>query len=398
MEELVWQLAGLTVFRGAAELPPVAALRDCLRAAGAKTPDAEAVLGAYARVLYTLREAGERAFAPYLRAQLAQADTAYARAVARGEERACDDADAARDLAILSALCTLPVASVKAAIADALPAAASYAAALPEWDTGEALRLDALKADYRRDGCGIFSRARAFRWEKGTLTQVCEPDPVGPMIGYEWQREAVRENTRALLAGRPCCNVLLHGESGTGKSATIKSLLREPEFTNLRIIELAKNSLEELTALEQLVSGHTQKFVLYIDDLAFREDDRGYSALKTALEGGLERQPENVVIYVTSNRRHMVRETFTERGSDELHRAETIAEQTSLSDRFGLRLPYLSLDRAEYLRTVEFLAAQAGLAVDSDTLRAEANAWELRHGGRTPRTAAQFIEHLQSKT
>ena len=305
-------------------------------------------------------------------------------------------AAAERDLSILRTLCALPAAQLKAAIAK-IAGDEAYIASLPEWNCAPAPELSELEASYRKNGCGLFARGRAFHWERGQLTAVKNPDPTEGLIGYEWQREAVVQNTRALLAGRPCCNVLLHGDSGTGKSATIKGLLGVPEFFNLRIIEVAKNSLEELTDVQRLVSGHTQKFILYIDDLTFQQEDRGYSALKTALEGGLERRPDNVAIYVTSNRRHMVRETFSDRGSDDIHRSETIAEQTSLSDRFGLRLPYLSLGKPEYLAMIDELAARAGIDMPTEQLHAEANVRERRRGGRPPRSATQFIEHLQSQ-
>lgn len=395
MEKLNSMLASMTVFRGAAELPAVRALREALREARAGG-DAERLLDAYGRALFGLRQEGADSFADYLRAHLLFDETPYALAVARGRADAAYRAAAERDLSILRALCALPAAQLKAAIAK-IAGDEAYIASLPEWNCAPAPELSELEASYRKNGCGLFARGRAFHWERGQLTAVKNPDPTDGLIGYEWQREAVVQNTRALLAGRPCCNVLLHGDSGTGKSATIKSLLSVPEFFNLRIIEVAKNSLEELTDVQRLVSGHTQKFILYIDDLTFQQEDRGYSALKTALEGGLERRPDNVAIYVTSNRRHMVRETFSDRGSDDIHRSETIAEQTSLSDRFGLRLPYLSLGKPEYLAMIDELAARAGIDMPTEQLHAEANVWELRRGGRTPRSATQFIEHLQSQ-
>ena len=393
MDELNCKLASLTVFRGAAELPAVRALRDCLRE---DAGGAERQLDAYGRALYALRQEGADSFSGYLRSHLIFDETPYALAIARGEADEAYRAAAERDMAILGELCALPAAEVKAAIAKNA-GGAEYVLSLPEWKSAAAPGLAELEESYRHNGCGLFARGRAFHWERGQLSAVKNPDPTEGLIGYEWQREAVVQNTRALLAGKPCCNVLLHGDSGTGKSATIKSLLAIPEFYNLRIIEVAKNSLEELTDVQKLVSGHTQKFILYIDDLAFQQDDRGYSALKTALEGGLERRPDNVAIYVTSNRRHMVRETFSDRGADDIHRNETIAEQTSLSDRFGLRLPYLSLGKPEYLAMVDELAARAGIDMAPEKLHAEANVWELRRGGRTPRSATQFIEHLQSQ-
>jgi hypothetical protein len=229
---------------------------------------------------------------------------------------------------------------------------------------------------------------------------VRHPDPIdyADMIGYQWQREEVIRNTRALVQGKPANNVLLYGDSGTGKSATIKSLINMPEFYNLRIVEVSKADLGGITALSRLVGGHTQKFILYIDDLSFEQEDKGFSALKTALEGGLELRPDNVAIYATSNRRHMIRENFSDRQGDDVHAAETMQERTSLSERFGLRIPYMSLGKPEFLDMVCKLAAHDGLAFDEAALRKEASTWEIQHGGRTPRVARQFVDFKLGET
>jgi hypothetical protein len=381
-------LATLTVYRPVLDVPAVAAVLRCLT---------DAMPEDYALAYAGLRDEGVDSLSDCIRNHLLFDENPFAHACAQGSVDEQYLAAAARDVRLLDRLAQLAPAQIKREMAAHAPQLADLIEDLPEWRVGTPLDLNELLTSYRQNGCGLFARARAFHWEKGTLTAVKNPDPIGEMIGYEWQREAVIQNTRALHAGKPCNNVLLHGDSGTGKSATIKSLLNLPEFYNLRIIEVAKNSLEELTEVQRLVSSHTQKFILYIDDLAFQQEDRGYSALKSALEGGLERRPENVAIYVTSNRRHMLRESFNDRGTDEIHRKETIEEQTSLSDRFGLRLPYLSLGKQEFLDMVDQLAANDGITLDPETLHAQANMWEIRHSGRTPRTATQFIEHLHTQ-
>ena len=214
------------------------------------------------------------------------------------------------------------------------------------------------------------------------------------MLGYELQRNRVIANTRAMLEGNLVNNVLLYGDSGTGKSATVKNLLTLPGFEALRLIEVQKEGLADLPRLIRTLGGRRLKFILFIDDLAFDQDDKTYSALKTILEGGLERRPANVAVYATSNRRRLVRQTFSDRAGDEVDASETIQEKTSLSDRFGLRIPYLALNQAEFLELVEGMAEQAGIALDRDSLRAEAVKWEMRNPGRTPRTAKQFIASL----
>lgn len=214
------------------------------------------------------------------------------------------------------------------------------------------------------------------------------------MLGYELQRDQVIANTRALLEGKAVNNVLLFGDSGTGKSATVKSLLAIPGFDQLRLIEVQKEGLADMPRLIRTLGGRRLKFILFIDDLAFDQDDTTYSVMKTILEGGLEKRPVNVAIYATSNRRHLVRQTFSDRAGDEVDASETIQEKTSLAERFGLRIPYLALNQAEYLELIERMAALHGVTVDRQKLRADALQWAMRHPGRTPRTAKQFIASL----
>ena len=215
------------------------------------------------------------------------------------------------------------------------------------------------------------------------------------MMGYSLQREQVIANTRAFLAGKRINDVLLYGDSGTGKSATVKTLLTVPGFEALRLIEIQKDGLRGMPALIRDLSGRKQRFILFIDDLAFDQDDHTYSVVKTILEGGLEKRPANVAIYATSNRRHLVRQNFSDRGSDEVDISETIAEKTALAERFGLRIPYLTMNKTDYLALVERMAAQRGLPMATEELRRRAIQWDMRFPGRTPRGARQFLASLQ---
>ena len=157
---------------------------------------------------------------------------------------------------------------------------------------------------------------------------------------------------------------------------------------------IQKENLVGMPQLMRSLGGRRHKFILFIDDLAFDQDDKTYSSMKTILEGGLERRPSNVAVYATSNRRHLVRQTFSDRAGDEVDASETIQEKTSLSDRFGLRIPYLALNKIEFLALVDRIAEQAGIASGGEALHAAALRWEMRHPGRTPRTAKQFIASL----
>ena len=267
---------------------------------------------------------------------------------------------------------------------------------LPRWQRGVPFSFDQLTAAYREEGAGQFARFRAFVWENGALIPVERPDcPTSDqLLGYEEQRAEVERNTRALMEGKYVNNVLLYGESGTGKSATVKHLLTLPGMEELRLIEADKADLGGLPALIRKLDGRRQKFIVFIDDLTFDRDDPTYSVLKTILEGGVERRPQNVAVYATSNRRHLVRQTISERAGDEMDRSETIREKTSLADRFGVRVLFQGLGKGEYLTLVDMLAGQNGVNLPQEELHRRAVAWERFHGAQTPRTALQFILSL----
>lgn len=267
---------------------------------------------------------------------------------------------------------------------------------LPRWQAGAPFSFDALTEAYRREGAGRFARCRAFVWDSGDLIPVAHPDSPdsSQLLGYDEQRAEVERNTRALVEGRAVNNVLLYGESGTGKSATVKHLLTLPGLEELRIIEADKEHLGGLPALIRTLDGRRQKFIVFIDDLTFDRDDPTYSILKTILEGGVEPRPRNVAVYATSNRRHLVRQTISERAGDEMDRSETIREKTSLADRFGVRVLFQGLDKAGFLALVDLLAERHGVALPPEELHRQAVAWERFHGAQTPRTALQFVLSL----
>ncbi len=267
---------------------------------------------------------------------------------------------------------------------------------LPAWETGVPFTFEELAAFYRENGAGLYAKYRAFLWEEGQLVPVADPDCPHPveLLGYDQQRKQVLDNTRLLVEGKPSNNVLLFGDGGTGKSATVKSMLYLPGMENLRLIEIQKENLVGMPRLIRSLAGRRQSFILFIDDLAFDQDDKTYSSLKTILEGGLERRPLNVAIYATSNRRHLVRQTFSDRAGDEVDAFETISEKTALAERFGLRIPYMTMSKSEYLALIDHLAGLYHVEMNREVLHAKAMEWEIRHAGRTPRVARQFIASL----
>ena len=352
------------------------------------TGNGQQAAGAYAQLFYLLRQDGYRSLGDWLFDRLRDENFPYARLMERGGRDPELEKAACRELELFR---TLAQTDWGAELAKLEPEAE-----LPGW-TGECpFTVESLTEFYRVHGSGLFARCRAFLWEDGELFPVEDPDCPEPdeMLGYELQRDQVIANTRAMLEGRAVNNVLLYGDSGTGKSATVKSLLSLPGFERLRLIEVQKEGLADMPRLIRSLSGRQLKFILFIDDLAFDQDDKTYSVMKTILEGGLEKRPANVAIYATSNRRHLVRQTFSDRAGDEVDASETIQEKTSLAERFGLRIPYLALNQGEFLDTVERMAALHGVEMDREELRTGAIRWEMRHPGRTPRTAKQFIASL----
>lgn len=252
---------------------------------------------------------------------------------------------------------------------------------------------------YRKFGTGRFAEYSAFRWQNGKLNAIATPDPVrlDALVGYESQRDQLLRNTEFLLAGLPALHILLYGSRGSGKSSLVKSLLGK--YENLRLIEVAKSELRDLPAIVEGLRNLPQKFVIFVDDLSFEEDDDAYKALKVVLEGNLTARPQNVVVYATSNRRHLIREFFDDRprprDADEIHNWDTVQEKLSFSDRFGLTLTFEPADQPTYLKIVHHLAEQAGIAVDD--LEFRALQWATRHNGRSGRTARQFVDFLKSE-
>ena len=393
--ELKLRLKSLSLFRDILAQPPMSAVLRLLSAVDAGT--GESALSAWGELFYSLGENGFDGLGPWLEHWLLHSDGPWPNAVAQGRSTPAQDAFARRDMEALASLSALDAAALRDALALSLPEGDRAAAAdLPLWTPHPLISFEALAEWYRSHGAGPFAHCRAFLWDGEDLLPVEHPDAPSQeeLLGYKLQRAQVEENTRALLAGRRVNNVLLFGDSGTGKSATVKSLLSLPGTQELRLVEVSKEGLATLPRLIRSLAHRRQKFILFIDDLAFDQDDKTYGVLKTILEGGLEPRSENVAVYATSNRRNLVRQTFSDRAGDEVDRDETIQEKTALADRFGLRIPYLGLPKGEYLELVEYLAKRAGLTLPREELLAKAVRWDARHPGRSPRTARQFIDSI----
>lgn len=277
---------------------------------------------------------------------------------------------------------------------------------VPDWEVGTAEaplsenwsnQIDDLIEYHRKNGYGIYSKHIAFTWRNKKIIPIKYVDPItlSDLKNYENQRQRVVDNTEGFVKGHPANNVLLYGDRGTGKSSTVHAILNEYHTQGLRMIEIPKSAVSDLTLIREAISGSPMKFIIYIDDLSFDSNDSSFSELKAALEGSLSGKQSNTLIYATSNRRHLIRESFSDR-QNEMNKNDIMQEQLSLSDRFGLTITFLNPNKAEYLDIVEKIALDRNMEVDLEELCEKAERWATRRGGRSPRCAKQFIDHVES--
>lgn len=262
---------------------------------------------------------------------------------------------------------------------------------------------------YKRYGVGLFGVNRAFRIRRNGAGGRLDFVPINnadsirldDLVGYKIQKEQLVTNTRAFVEGKAANNVLLYGDSGTGKSTSVRAVLNEYYDKGLRMIEIYKHQFRDLSDVIAQIKDRNYSFIIFIDDLSFEEHEVEYKFLKAVIEGGVESRPDNILIYATSNRRHLIKETWNDRNdmefNGEIHRSDTMEEKLSLSARFGVLINYSIPNRQEYHEIVEAMAAKQGIKMERDKLLLAANTWELRHGGVSGRTAQQFINYLEGE-
>ncbi len=245
-------------------------------------------------------------------------------------------------------------------------------------------------------GYGIYAKNHMFRIDGGRIVPVLNPDKtaLSELVDYEREKQIIIDNTKALLDGKTAANILLTGDAGTGKSSTVKAVVNELYKDGLRIIEVRKEQLHEIPSILDELSDNPLKFILFIDDLSFQKDDDNFSALKAVLEGSVSAKSNNVVIYATSNRRHLVKEKFSDRDGDDVHFNDTVQEIVSLSDRFGIHITFNRPDKETYLKIVYCLADAKGVEYNFDELGLAAERFALEKGSRSARAAKQFVESL----
>lgn len=385
------RLGSLSVFRALLHDPVMEALRDYL-SCGENTSAAEAV-SKYAEFVSRLYGSGSASLAGYVRRIAGDSENAYIRQVGCGKTPGGEmTAALEEELAILQAVADLTPEEMRLGL---------------DWDgflPGFGVEKADIAGDYRRRveniaryGYGIYAKYHMFYLNpQGIIVPVRHPDGtrLSSLVDYEREQKIILDNTVALLEGKPAANILLTGDAGTGKSSTVKAVVNELHDRGLRILEVRKEQLHLIPELLDELNANPLKFILFIDDLSFQKSDDNFSALKAILEGSVSARSRNVVIYATSNRRHMVRESFSDRDGDDVHRNDTMQEIISLSERFGIQITFRKPDKETYLDIVRNLAREQGLRVDPAELENLAERFALNRGGRSARAARQFIDSL----
>ena len=386
-EEIGYGLDALVIFRSLQQDPVIRALMQFCHTDKENTP---AQIRFYSAMVSALYERADD-LTGYLEQIVLEHENVYVQRAGAGEPISPNlETCLHTELKLLNRIAMLTPAMIQAEMQTSIP--------LPAWQTHKT-DLDALYtqrvAEIAKHGYGIYARHHMFTvGAGGELVPVQYPDPISleQMVGYERERSIVVDNTKALLAGKYASNVLLAGDAGTGKSATVKAIANAFKDDGLRLIELNKDQLCYIPQIMDHLCRNPLKFILFIDDLTFSEDDPNFGTLKATLEGSIAARMRNTVIYATSNRRHLIKETLTDREGDDIHESDTRQELMSLSARFGLTITFGSPDRERYLHIVEELAKQYGVELDPRQLAVRSEAFAVRSGGRSARVAKQFIE------
>ncbi len=385
------RLKGAAIFRNLLYDDVVKALLEFLDTA---PEDVNSKVDAYGNFVFRLYKHTDN-LSRYILNIVTDDENVFIKKVAHGEIVPDDLNDAVKhELAVFGETASLTPDDLRAQIH-------SYDGFLPGWRTDD---ID-FESEYfrRRDeigklGYGIYAKYHMFCVKDGVIVPVKHPDTVtlNDLSGYHDERKAIIDNTKALLQGKPAANILLSGDAGTGKSSTVKAVANEFKNEGLRIIEVRKDQLKDIPVIIDELNVNPLRFILFIDDLSFSKTDDNFSALKAILEGSVAAKSRNVVIYATSNRRHIVKESFADRDSgDDVHRNDTVQELMSLSERFGLCITFVKPTKECYLEIVGNIAVQNGIKTD-DKLYADAERFALLKGGRSARIARQFIDKILS--
>lgn len=391
LSELSLQLHSLTVFRSLLQNPVLAALIRYIDLP--ETSPLTCRIDAYCTFVAVLYQTDEADWFTYVQRLALDDENVYIQIAGSGKQPPAYLQQALQaELVILQRVASLTPEQLRSPL--------SYDGYLPDFSAGSGDLLKAYAyraANVGRYGYGMYARYSMFYVsEDSRIVPVQNPDPISlnQLIEYKRERQLIINNTRALLSGKPAANILLTGDAGTGKSSTIKAVVNDLREEGLRIVEVRKDQLRYLPVLLDALTKNPLKFILFIDDLSFQKNDDDFSALKAVLEGSVSYKSSNVVIYATSNRRHLVKETFDDREGNDIHRNDTMQEILSLSDRFGLQITFQRPDKETYLSIVGHLARQAGIQKPQAELELAAERFALQRGNRSARAARQFVDLL----
>ena len=393
LNELHIRLNSLAIFRALLRDPVVSALLDYLNSREKVTSEAVSKYAAFVSSLYGTEK---RTLAGYIQHIVNNDENAYIRMIGRGAQPWPEmETQVEQELQILQAVADLTP--------EALREGLNWDGYLPVFATKQLNLVDSYHercANIHRFGYGIYAKhIMFFIGENNRIVPVINPDQtrLSSLIDYKREQQIILDNTVALLEGKPAANILLTGDAGTGKSSTVKAVVNELHDRGLRILEVRKEQLHAIPAILDELNTNPLKFILFIDDLSFQKDDDNFSALKAILEGSVSAKSRNVVIYATSNRRHLVKESFSGRDGDDVHRNDTMQEVISLSERFGIQVTFQKPNKETYLGIVRHLAQEKGVTMDAGELDMLAERYALGRGGRSARAATQFIDGLLAK-
>lgn len=393
LNELHIRLNSLAIFRALLRDPVVSALLDYLNSREKATSEAVSKYAAFVSSLYGTEK---RTLAGYIQHIVNNDENAYIRMIGRGAQPWSEmETQVEQELQILQAVADLTP--------EALREGLNWDGYLPIFATKQLNLVDSYHercANIHRFGYGIYAKhIMFFIGENNRIVPVINPDQtrLSSLIDYKREQQIILDNTVALLEGKPAANILLTGDAGTGKSSTVKAVVNELHDRGLRILEVRKEQLHAIPAILDELNTNPLKFILFIDDLSFQKDDDNFSALKAILEGSVSAKSRNVVIYATSNRRHLVKESFSGRDGDDVHRNDTMQEIISLSERFGIQVTFQKPNKETYLGIVRHLAQEKGVTMDASELDMLAERYALGRGGRSARAATQFIDGLLAK-
>lgn len=400
MSEFVRKIDSIALFRGVRNIEPLKSMREFVAVLEGNNSIDETIdsYGHFVSVLYELRPDADLCKAlfdalistpnPYLKMKVDAIIQPNEKPVSKSN--LLIELTAQKELELLTELGSLNSYDFKSKF--------FYDGYLPDFTSSQ---LD-LKAMYMKmidnlpkTGYGIYAKYRSFKYQNGQIIPIKYPDSISVenLFCYESQREEIINNTKAFMAGKPAADTLLYGEPGTGKTSTVKAVVRKFEKEGLRLVELPKREINNLSHVFEILSQIPMKFVLLIDDVSFESNDERIDSLKSVLEGAVGGGQKNIIIYVTSNRRNMIKEAFSEH-SDEIRSSDMITEKMSLSERFGLRVLFDKPNESEFIKIAQGLAVARGITMDEKEFELEVEKFALKNGGRSARLARQFVDSL----